>query len=123
MAHSVKEITSGAAKAAGSVREALQGFLVPELRSIKVSIESLQTEMHLRDEQLRREMQIRGEQQTGALNALREELRLRTESLAQEIRSSEQRQTQVLQILSEKLDIALNVRERLILLEARLPKR
>jgi hypothetical protein len=66
-----------------SFREVVQDLLVPELKSIKVSIDSLRTKMQLRDE----------------------------------------KQTQAVQHLSDKLDVAMNVRERLAAIEARLPKK
>jgi hypothetical protein len=65
-----------------SVREIVQDFLVPELKAVKVSIESLHNEMKLRDE----------------------------------------KQTLAIQHLSEKLDFAVDVREHLASLEARVPR-
>lgn len=122
MAHSVKEITSGAAKAVGGFREALQDLLVPEIRSLKASIDGLRSEMQLRDGQ-----------QTKNLDALREELRLRTDSLKEEIRmrdtnlreelrARDEKQEQAMKNLSEKLDFAIDIRERLVQPEARLPR-
>ncbi|HEY0263757.1 MAG TPA: hypothetical protein VGC07_04470 [Granulicella sp.] len=67
---------------AESFRDVVQDLLVPELKSLKVSIDSLRTEMTLRDE----------------------------------------KQAQAIQFLSEKLDFALDIRERLATLEARLPR-
>ena len=65
-----------------SLREVVQDLLVPELKSVKVSIDGLRSEMQLRDE----------------------------------------KQTQAIQHLSEKLDYAIDIRERLAALEARLPR-
>lgn len=65
-----------------SFREVVQDLLVPELKSVKVAIDSLRTEMMLRDE----------------------------------------KQTQAIRHPSEKLDFAIDIRERLASLEARLPR-
>jgi hypothetical protein len=62
-----------------SLRDIIQDLLVPELKSIKVSIDSLHTEMKLRDE----------------------------------------KQTQAINYLSEKLDFAIDIRQRLAVLEDR----
>lgn len=100
MALPVREVAGSAAKAVGSFREAIQDLLVPELRSMRVSIDALRTEMQLRDER-----------QTKASEALLEELRLR-----------DAHQTHNLQALSEKLDFAMDIRDRLTQVEARLPR-
>lgn len=104
MALPVKEIGQTGAKAVGSFREAVQDLLVPELRAIKVQLDGLTQELRLRTEQLTQEMRLRDEQ-------LRKEISLRDE-----------RQTQAIAALSEKLDFAIDIRERLSHLEARLPR-
>lgn len=78
--------------AVDSLREVVQDFLVPELKSVKVSIDSLHTELK------------------NSIDALRNEVRLQDE-----------KQTQAIKHLSEKLDYAINIRERLAALEARTP--
>jgi hypothetical protein len=65
-----------------SLRDIIQDVLVPELKSIKVSIDSLHMEMKLRDE----------------------------------------KHEQSIQHISEKLDYAIDIRERLAFLEARVPR-
>ena len=79
--------------AVDSLREVVQDFLVPELKSVKVSIDSLHTELKI------------------SIDALRNEMRLQDE-----------KQTQAIQHLSEKLDYAIDIRERLAALEARTPR-
>jgi len=76
-----------------SFREAIQDLLVPELKAIRVSVDSLRTEMHLRTENLQRELQLRDEMLKAEIHAL-----------------------------GQKLDFAIDIRERLAGLEARLPK-
>ena len=76
-----------------SLREVVQDLLVPELKSVKVSIDSLRTEMQLRDE--------------------------RTQQI---IRSGDEKNENAIRSLSEKLDFAIDIRERLASLEARLPR-
>ena len=100
MAAPLKEIGSTAAKATGSFRETVQDLLVPEFRALKVTMESIRTEMQLRDER-----------QTHALEALTNEMRLRDEQ-----------QSKTLSSLSQKLDFAIDIRERLAAVEARLPR-
>ncbi|AFL87249.1 hypothetical protein Terro_0927 [Terriglobus roseus DSM 18391] len=104
MAVPVKQIGEAGAKAFSSFRETVQDLLVPELRAIKVQIESLTQEMRLRNEQLVQEM------------------RLRDEQLMQEMRLRDERQTKAIDRLSEKLDFSMEFRDRLTQLEARLPK-
>lgn len=79
--------------AVDSLREVVQDFLVPELKSVKVSIDSLHTELK------------------NSIDALRNEMRLQDE-----------KQTQAIKHLSEKLDYAINIRERLAALEAGTPR-
>lgn len=86
--------TASAAKnAVGSFREVVQDLLVPELRAVKVSVDSLRTEMVLRDEKLEQSIRLGLENATSAIRHL-----------------------------SEKLDYAGDVRERLASIEARLPR-
>jgi hypothetical protein len=99
----------------GSFREAIQDLLVPELKALRVSVDSLRTEMHLRTDSLQREMQLRDE-------TLRAELKLRDDSLRAEIHAGDKSTQDALQALGQKLDFAIDIRERLVALEARLPK-
>ena len=109
-----------------SFREVVQDLLVPELKAVKVSIDSLRTEMKMSNEATRGEMKINND-------ALREEMKFRYEalekmianshdSLAQLIRQSEERNERSIQVLAEKFDGSVQIRERLATLEARMPK-
>jgi hypothetical protein len=82
-----------AKNAVESLRDIVQDLLVPELKSLKVSIDSLRSETNI------------------SMDALRNEMRLRDE-----------KQTQAFHHLSEKLDRAIDIRERLAPLEARVPR-
>jgi hypothetical protein len=102
----------------GSFREAIQDLLVPEFRALRVSVDSVRTEMQLRDEKLqesidsvRTEMQLRDERS--------QESNRQTQEL---IRQLDGKTQESIRILSQKLDYALDIRERLISLEARLPR-
>ena len=75
-----------------SFREVVQDLLVPELKAVRVSVDSMKVEMQLRDEKVHTE------------------LRLRDERMQESIRG-----------LSQKLDFPIDIRERLAALEARLP--
>ncbi len=95
------EITMSATKnAVESVREIVQDLLVPELKAVKVSVDSLHNEM----------------------SYLRSEMKLRDERMEQLIRSGDERNEQAIRNLSERLNLAIDIRERLASLEARLPR-
>jgi hypothetical protein len=83
-----------------SFRDVVQDLLVPELKAVKVSVDSLHSEM----------------------NYLRSEMKLRDEKMEQIIRSGDEKNEQAIRSLSEKLDFAIDIRERLATLEARLPR-
>lgn len=94
-----------AAKSVGdSLREVMQDLLVPELKAVKVSVDSLRKEMKLFPD------------------SLREEMKLRHENLERMIQHGDERSEQLIRSLSERLDYAIDVRERLASLEARLPR-
>jgi hypothetical protein len=97
-----------------SFREALQDLRVPELKALRVSFDSLRTEMHLRTDGLQKEIQLRDD-------SLRAELKLRDEKLRAEIQSGDAATQELVRSLSQKLDFAIDIRERLAALEARLP--
>ena len=122
MAAPLKEIGSTAAKAAGTFRDAIQDLLVPELRSLKVSMEGIRTEMQLRDERQTVALQSQGERQTAALQAQGERLTQAIEALTHEVRLRDENQSKAMASLSQKLDFAIDIRERLAHVEARLPK-
>jgi hypothetical protein len=87
-----------------SLREIVQDLLVPELKAIKVDIESLRSELKSSTENLRIEIKSSNE-------ALRNEMKLRDE-----------KQGQAIQNLSDKLGYAIDIRERLAVLEDRMPR-
>ena|SRR5271163_3421494 len=87
-----------------SLRELLQDILVPELKALRVSMDSMRTEMQLRDEKTQESIQ---------------HLDRRTQ---ESILHLDQRTQESGRHLSEKLDYAIDIRERLIALEARLPR-
>jgi hypothetical protein len=129
MATPVKEIATTASKAAGSFREAVQDLLVPELRALKSSVESLRTEMQLRDEKQTKALEDQGKRLTQAIESLTSEMRLRDEQqrasmqqLSNEMRLRDEQQRKSNDALSQKLDFAIDIRERLASVEARLPK-
>lgn len=67
---------------------------------MRMSMEAIRTEMQLRDDKLQE-----------SIDGLRNELHLRDE-----------RTHEIIRALGQKLDFALDVRERLAVLEARLPR-
>lgn len=94
-----------------SLREVVQDLLVPELKALRVSVDAMKTEMQLRDEKLE-----------GSIEAVRTEMRLRSESLHKELQTSTTALSTSLQALSQRLDFAIDIRERLAALEARVPR-
>ena len=91
---------SATKNAVESVREIVQDLLVPELKAVKVSVDSLHNEM----------------------SYLRSEMKLRDERMEQLIRSGDEKNEQAIRNLSERLNLAIDIRERLASLEARLPR-
>ncbi|MEO6803512.1 MAG: hypothetical protein ABI197_09760 [Granulicella sp.] len=87
-----------------SLREVMQDLLVPELKAVKVSVDSLRNEMKT------------------SLDSLRTEMKLRDEKMEQLIRLGDEKNEQAIRNLSEKLDFAIDIRERLATLEARTPR-
>ena len=97
-----------AKNAVESLREIVQDLLVPELKAIKVEM----TSVHGEGASLRNEMHagfssVRNEMNAG-FDAVRTEMRLRDE-----------KQSQAIHALSEKLSYAIDIRERLAVLEDR----
>jgi len=93
-----------AKSALGSFREVVQDLLVPELKAVKGSVDSLPGEMKM------------------PLDSLRQEMRLRDEKMEQLVRSGDEKNEQAIRSLSQKLDFAIDIRERLASLEARTPR-
>lgn len=87
-----------------SLRDIVQDLLVPELRALKVEVEALRVESRNSIDSLRVESR-------NSIAALRDEMRLRDE-----------KQTQAIQNLSDKLGYMMDVRERLAVLEDRVPR-
>jgi hypothetical protein len=106
----------------GSFREAIQDLLVPELKALRVSVDSLRTEMHLRTDSLQREMQLRDETLRAELKLRDENLKAEMQAVRTEMHAGDKTTQDALQALGQKLDFAIDIRERLVVLEARLPK-
>jgi hypothetical protein len=82
-------------------KEVAQDLLVPELKALRMSVDSMRTEMQLRDEKTQESIR---------------HLDLRTQ---ESIRHLDERTQESVRHLSEKLDFAIDIRERLAALEAR----
>jgi hypothetical protein len=83
-------MTTSAKTIVDSLREIAQDILVPEVKSLKVSIESLRTEMHLGDEKLQ-----------NSVDALRVEMQLRDDRLHTELRLRDERMQDTFKNLAE----------------------
>ncbi len=87
-----------------SLRDIVQDLLVPELRALKVEVEALRSESR------------------NSIEALRTESRSSIESLLSEMRLRDEKQAQAIQNVSDKLGYMMDVRERLAVLEDRVPR-
>ena len=109
-----------------SARDIVQDLLVPELKALKVSVESLRTDMKANTDALRNETRLNTDALREELkltkDSLREEMKIRHESLVRIIELESERNAQQIRSLGEKFDIAVDVRERLASVEARMPK-
>jgi hypothetical protein len=94
-----------------SLRDIVQDLLVPELKAIKVSVESGHTEVgYLRDET------------RSSFDSLRQEMRLRDEKMELLIRHGDEKNEQAIHTLGRTIDSSVEIRERLAAIEARLPR-
>jgi hypothetical protein len=67
-------------------------------------------------------MQVRDNKLQDSVDALRSEMQLRDDRLHTELRLRDERMQDSVRSLSQKLDFAIDIRERLAALEARLPR-
>jgi DNA repair exonuclease SbcCD ATPase subunit len=105
-----------------SVREIVQDFLVPELKAVKVSIESLQIEMRLRDEKQTQAIMHLDDKLTQSTKNLGDKLTQSTRNLDDKLTQSTQYLSENIRQISDKIDSSAELRERLASLEARLPR-
>jgi hypothetical protein len=94
-----------------SLRDVVQDILVPEFKALKASGDALRVDMH----ELRFDLKE-------SVDSLRQEMRLRDQKMEQLVRSGDEKNEQAIRSLSEKLDYAIEIRERLASLEARMPR-
>jgi hypothetical protein len=111
-------MAAGTSKAIGGLREAVQDLVAPDMCAVKVSIDALTQALRLRSEALSQERTLRSENLQDELRALRDEMRLRDENQAKHAQSM----AQDIKDLSRRLDFTIELRERVAVLEARMPK-
>ena len=100
-------------------RDVVQDLLVPELKAVKVSVDSLRDDMKtMRDEMKELRVDIRQSNET-----MREEMKLRHDNLERMITYGDLRNEQLIKSLAEKFDVAVEIRERLATIEARMPRK
>lgn len=113
---------SSAKNVVESVRDVVQDLLVPELKAVKVSLDSINIQM----DSLRTEMKLRDEKMEQLVRSgdLRLEELIRSSDLRLEelVRHGDERNEAATRSLSQKLDDSVEVRERLASLEARTPR-
>jgi hypothetical protein len=109
-----------------SLREVLQDILEPELKALRVSVDSMRTEMQLRDEKTQesvRHLDLRTQESIRHLDERTTALILHLdEKTQQSIKALDDRTQSSLEKLAQRLDLALDIRERLAVLEAGSPK-
>ena len=110
-------------------RDVVQDLLVPELKAVKVSVDSLRDDMkELRsdikqsNETMRDDMRELRSDVKLSTEVMREEMKLRHDNLERMITHGDQRNEQLIRSLAEKFDVAVEMRERLASIEARLPR-
>ena len=92
---------------------------------MKVSLDSLRTEMKMRNEATRREIEMNKNALREEMNPLRSIEKIITNchnSLTQLVRQSKERSERSIQALADKFDGPVQIRERLATLQARIPK-
>jgi hypothetical protein len=112
-----------------SFRDVVQDLLVPELKALKVSVDSMREDMnYMRADigSLRTDLRQSHEALRSDLRqsheALRDEIKLRDAANERMIAYGDQRNEQLILSFIEKFDKAMDVRERLAAMEAKLPK-
>ena len=83
-----------------SFRDAVQDLLMPEFKALKISVDALREDMH----------------------ELRADMKESADSPRTEMKLRDDRQDQAMRNLTEKLSFAIDIRERLASLEARMPR-
>ena len=101
-----------------SLREIVQDLLVPELKAIKVELDSQRRETQTRFDSLHTELKVRTDAISTEVKVTTDGLRAETEALRVETRLRDDKQSQALQAISDKMGTLLEVRERLAVLEA-----
>jgi len=150
-----EQTMSAAKNVVESLRDVVQDLLVPELKAVKVSVDSLHTEisylrgeMKLREEKMEQlihagdarleqllikgddrleQIIINGEERLEQLTItgdgrLEQLIVAGHERLEQIIRSGDEKSEQAVRDLGQRLDDAIEIRERLAAIEARLPR-
>jgi hypothetical protein len=83
-----------------SLREVVQDRLVPEFKALKFSVDALR----------------------GDMQGMRSGSKESADSLRTEMKLRDDRQDQAMRLLAERLDFAIDIRERVASLEARMPR-
>ncbi len=116
-----------------SLRDIVQDLVAPDLKALRVTVDSHRNENTIQFEALRREIDALRDEVRSSSDTLRSEMRSSNEALRSEMRSSnealrtemrvrDEKQSIALQAIADKLGTILEVRERLAVLEDRLPR-
>jgi hypothetical protein len=108
-----------AKNAVESLREVVQDLLVPDMKALKVGLDSHRNETKLQTDGIRSEITSLRNELHLSVDSLRNELNLSVDSLRTEMRLRDEKQSQAIQALSDKIGYALDIRERLAVLEDR----
>ncbi len=105
-----------------SLRDIVQDLVAPDLKALRVTVDSHRNENTIQFEALRREIDALRDEVRSSSDTLRSEMRSSNEALRTEMRVRDEKQSIALQAIADKLGTILEVRERLAVLEDRLPR-
>ncbi len=95
-----------------TLREVVQDLLVPDMKAIKIEVESHRREMKAEFGAVRNEMKI-------SFDSVHNEIKALGDSLRTEMRLRDEKQTLANQALSDKIGYTIDLRERIAVLEDR----
>lgn len=102
-----------------SLRDIVQDLLVPDMKALKVSLDSHRSETKMQFDGLHNEIASLRNEMSVSIDSLRNEMSVSIDSLRNEMRLRDEKQTIANQALSDKIGYAIDIRERLAVLEDR----
>jgi chromosome segregation ATPase len=126
----LKRATESASRAGGAIERFIERTLAPRLEELTGEVRGLRGEMQQIDKRLtesigslRNEMQSEIRSVRGEMQSLRSEMQTELRSVRTEIEATRMQVNTRIDALSQRLDDALDIRERLVAVEAKLAAR